>query len=255
MPAKHLYFIGTAGCGKSTLTNAYLLWLQNQGYDGITVNLDPGADTLLYTPDVDVQDWINLTDVMRECGLGPNGAQIAAADMLALNIKEIAQVVAGHDTDFVLLDTPGQVELFTFRKSSKIVIDELSGDLALLVYLYDPSLAKSANGFVSTLMLSASVHFRLPFPMLPVLAKADMLTEVDREKVEAWSRDYYALFNALLDESAESQTQINAEFLQALEAVGASKAVMPVSADTGEGLEDIYNAAQQVFEGGEDVER
>lgn len=210
---------------------------------------------LLYTPDVDVRDWISLTEVMKDTGLGPNGAQIAAADMLALNIKEVAQVVEGYDTDFVLIDTPGQLELFTFRQSSKVVIEELSGERAMLVYLYDPALAKTANGFVSSLMLSASVHFRMPYPMLPVLAKADLLQDHERERILLWGKDFYALFNALLDESIDSQTQINAEFLQALETVGAGRSLIPVSAEADEGMEDIYSAAQEVFEGGEDIER
>jgi hypothetical protein len=255
MAAKHLYFVGTAGCGKSTLTNAFQLWLQNQGYDAVTVNLDPGADSLLYAPDVDVRDWIKLTEVMEQYGLGPNGAQVVAADMLALNIKEISQVVAGYDTDYVLIDTPGQLELFTFRQSSRVVIEDLSGDMAMLAYLFDPAIAKTPNGFVSSLMLAATVHFRLPVPAMALLAKADMLTEPEREKVELWGKDYYALFNALLDESIDSQTQVSVEFLQALETVGGGRDLVAVSSDTGEGLEDIYSAAQQVFEGGEDIER
>ena len=117
MPAKHLYFVGTAGSGKSTLTNAFQLWLNNQGYDAITVNLDPGVDSLNYAPDVDVRDWIKLSEIMAEYGLGPNGAQVAAADMMALNVREISQVVSGYNTDYVLIDTPGQIELFTFRQS------------------------------------------------------------------------------------------------------------------------------------------
>jgi GTPase SAR1 family protein len=255
MAAKHLYFIGTAGCGKTTLTHAFQLWLQNEGYDSITVNLDPGAESLLYAPDVDVRDWIKLSEIMQEYGLGPNGAQIAAADMLALNIKEIAQVIAGFDTDFVLIDTPGQLELFTFRQSSRVVVDELSGDAAILVYLYDPALARTANGFVSSLMLASTTHFRLPVPMIPVLAKADTLSEEESDRIEAWSKDYSPLFNALLDESIDSQTQISAEFLQALESVGVGRNVIPVSADTGEGIEDIYAIAQQVLEGGEDIDK
>jgi hypothetical protein len=254
MPAKHVYFIGTAGCGKTTLTNAYLTWLQNQGFDGITVNLDPGVDSLLYAPDVDVRDWIKLSEIMEQYGLGPNGAQIAAADMLALNIKEIAQVIAEFDTDYVLIDTPGQLELFTFRQSSKVVVDALSSGSAMLAYLFDPALAKTPNGFVSSMMLAATVHFRLPVPMLPILAKADVLTDPEREKIASWGKDYYALFNALLDESIDSQTQVSAEFLQALETVGAGREIVPVSADTGEGLEDIYATAQLLFEGGEDIE-
>lgn len=255
MAAKHLYFVGTAGCGKSTLTNAFQLWLQNQGYDGITVNLDPGAGNLLYSPDVDVRDWIKIEEVMAEQGLGPNGAQVAAADMLALNIREIAQVVDGFDTDYVLMDTPGQVELFTFRQSSRVVVQELSGDAATLCYLFDPMLARTPNGYVSSMMLASTVHFRMPVPLMPVLSKVDMLTEADIERIQLWGQDYYALFNALLDESNEALTQVSVEFLQALESIGAGRPVLPVSSETGAGLEDIYSGVQQMFEGGEDVER
>jgi GTPase SAR1 family protein len=255
MPANHLYFVGTAGCGKSTLTNAVLLWLQNQGYDAITVNLDPGADSLLYAPDVDVRDWVKLSEVMDQYGLGPNGAQIAAADLLALNIKEVSEVVGGFDTDYVLIDTPGQVELFAFRQSSRVVMEELSGDAAVIAYLFDPALARTANGFVSSLMLSATVHFRLPVPMITLLTKVDTVSEPEWKRIESWSADYYSLFNSLLDEAIDAQTQVNTEFLQALETVGAGRGIMPVSADSGDGIADIYAAVQQILEGGEDVDR
>jgi GTPase SAR1 family protein len=255
MPAKHLYFVGTAGSGKTTLTEAFQLWLNNQGYEAMTVNLDPGADALTYAPDVDVRDWIKLSEVMEEHGLGPNGAQIVAADMIALNVREISQVIAGYDTDYVLIDTPGQIELFTFRQSSRVVMDELSGDRAMLAFLFDPALAKTANGYVSSLMLAATVHFRAPSPMISILAKADTLTEGDMERISLWSKDYYALFSALLDESIDAQTQVSVEFLQALDVVGAGRPVIPVSSDTGDGMEDIYSAAQLVFEGGEDLEK
>ncbi len=255
MATKHLFIVGTAGCGKSTLTNAFQTWLNNQGYDAITVNLDPGADSTPYDPDVDVRDWIKLGDIMKEYGLGPNGAQVAAADLLALNIKKISDVVSKFVTDFVIIDTPGQLELFTFRQSSKVVVEELGGETAMLCFLFDPSLARTASGYVSSLMLAATVHFRLPVPMMPILAKADVLSEADLEKISLWSKDYYSLFSALLDESIDAQTQVSMEFLQALETVGAGRPVVPVSSDTGLGLEDVYASAQQVFEGGEDIER
>lgn len=255
MAAKHLYFVGTAGCGKSTLTNAFQLWLNNQGYDAITVNLDPGAESLLYAPDVDVRDWVKLGEIMAEHGLGPNGAQIVAADMMALNVKEISQVIEGFNTDYVLIDTPGQIELFTFRQSSKVILEELSGERGMLAFLFDPAVAKTANGYVSSLMLAATAHFRLPVPMMSLLSKADSLSEANRDRIALWSRDFYALFSALLDESSEAQTQASVEFLQGLETIGAGRPVMPVSSDTGEGMEEIYSAAQMVFEGGEDIEK
>ncbi len=254
MAAKNLYFVGTAGCGKSTLTYAFQLWMQNQGYDAITVNLDPGVESLMYAPDVDVRDWVEIEDIMKEYGLGPNGAQIAAADMMALNIKEISDVVAGFDTDYVLIDTPGQLELFTFRQSSKIIVEELGIEDSALAFLFDPSVARSPNGYVSSMMLAATVHFRHPVPMLLLMAKADMLKDDDKELIESWSRDQYSLFASLLDESKDAQTGVSVEFLQALESIGAGRAVVPVSADTGEGLEQIYAAVQLALQGGEDID-
>ena len=254
MAAKNLYFVGTAGCGKSTLTYAFQLWMQSQGFDAITVNLDPGVDELMYNPDVDVRDWVEIDDIMKEYGLGPNGAQIAAADMMALDVKEISEVIAGFDTDYVLIDTPGQLELFTFRQSSRVIVEELGIEDSVLAFLFDPSVARSPNGYVSSMMLAATVHFRLPVPMLLLMAKADMLKDSDKELIDSWSRDHYALFSSLMDESKDAQTSVSVEFLQALESIGAGRAVVPVSADSGEGLEDIYSAVQMALEGGEDLE-
>ncbi len=253
MAAKNLYFVGTAGCGKSTLTYAFQRWMHEQGFDAITVNLDPGVEDLMYNPDVDVRDWVEIADIMKEYGLGPNGAQIAAADMMALNVKEISEVVAGFDTDYVLFDTPGQLELFTFRQSSRVIVDEFGVEESAIAFLFDPSVARSPNGYVSSLMLAATVHFRLPLPMLLLMAKSDMLKDSDKETIESWSRDSYSLFASLMDESADTQASISMEFLQALESVGAGRAVVPVSADTGEGMTDIYSAVQMSLEGGEDL--
>ena len=82
----YLYFTGTAGSGKSSLVHAYQEWLDNIGLESIIVNLDPGADYLPYNADVDIRDWVNLSEVMEDYSLGPNGAQIAAADLMAVNI-------------------------------------------------------------------------------------------------------------------------------------------------------------------------
>src|SRR3989449_10682631 len=111
--ARNLYFLGTAGSGKSTMVYAFQLWMNSQGLDCVTVNLDPGAEALLYSPDLDVRDYVNLEKVMAEQGRGADGAQVAAADMAAMNAKELADVLETFETNYNLIDTPGQIELFT----------------------------------------------------------------------------------------------------------------------------------------------
>jgi hypothetical protein len=49
--------------------------------------------------------------------LGPNGAQIACADMIALNTEDVKKSINSFKSDYILLDTPGQLELFVFRES------------------------------------------------------------------------------------------------------------------------------------------
>ena len=43
------------------------------------------------------------------------------------------------------------------------------------------------------------------------------------------------------------------EFLKAMENIGMYNEIIPVSAEEPSGIEDIYNAIQQSFEGGEDI--
>ena len=62
---------------------------------------------------------------MQEYRLGPNGAQIVGADMIALRAGEIRQIVDNISSDYIIVDTPGQMELFTFRDSSKLIIRAL----------------------------------------------------------------------------------------------------------------------------------
>lgn len=249
----YIYFIGTAGSGKSTLVQAFQEWLDNNGINSIVVNLDPGADFIPYQADVDIRDWVHLDEIMRDYSLGPNGAQIVASDLMAVNSKEWVPVVKQMETDYCLIDTPGQMELFTFRQSSSALIDELGRDDSFLAFLSDPTLAKTPNGFVSDLMLCGITQFRFSLPILNLLSKSDLLKEEEMEEVLLWSRDAYALYNALTGPDMNSQAIISIEYLKAMESVGMYRELTPVSAMEATGMEDLYTAVQQYFEGGEDI--
>lgn len=253
--ARNLYFIGTAGAGKSTMVYAFQLWMNSQGLDCVTVNLDPGAENLAYAPDVDVKDWVDLAKIMEEQELGPNGAQVAAADLLALNAKEIAATLDTFETPYFLIDTPGQIELFTFRSSGPFIVDAFGRADSALVYLNDPNLIRHPSGFISSVLLNATVQFRHGLPFINVLSKSDMLTEADLEKVVKWSLDPVALYEALFEDPATPKTLLDVEFLRGMESIGVYRRLFPVSSELMFGLEEIYNQVQQVFEGGEDLSK
>jgi len=253
--AKNIYFIGTAGSGKSSLVWAFKEWMTLQGLDCITVNLDPGAEYIPYDPDVDIRDWVKVEEVMRDYSLGPNGAQIVCADMMALNAKELADVIEKFRTPYVLVDTPGQMELFAFRQSSQVIVDALGREDSFLVFLSDPALARTPNGFVSTLLLCATVQFRFSVPFLNVLSKSDTLDEKHLAQLKEWADEPDALYAALTEGDFSAHNIQSIEFLKAMESVGVYRELTPVSAQTPFGIEDIYNAVQQSMEGGEDLQR
>jgi GTPase SAR1 family protein len=116
-----IYITGTAGAGKSLLTSSLVSWYREKSQDAIAVNLDPGVLTLPYDPDVDIRNSIDMQQIMTDYSLGPNGALIFANDLIASKLNEIQEEIDGTTADFVVVDTPGQIELFAFRESGPFI--------------------------------------------------------------------------------------------------------------------------------------
>ena len=251
---RFVYFVGTAGSGKSTLVKSYRDWLGNNGIDCMTINLDPGVDMLPYDADIDIREWVALDEVMGEYNLGPNGAQIVAADLMAVNIKKITELLDGVRTEYVLVDTPGQLELFAFRESSNVIVEAFGKEKSMVVYLSDPMLCKTSNGFVSNMVLSSLVEFRLQLPVINILTKADLMKDEDRDRMISWFENSDSLYDDLLDNDANPQTVVGMELFKAVESVGIFGQIRAVSAVENTGLEEIYSATQLEFFGGEDID-
>ncbi|AEA47246.1 ATP/GTP-binding protein [Archaeoglobus veneficus] len=243
-----IYMVGTAGSGKTYLTKAFSEWLDLKRLDNIIVNLDPGAENLPYAPDVDVRDWFTLDDIMVKYGVGPNGAQIIGADLVGAEIDEIKDEIDYHDAPYVIIDTPGQMELFTLRRSSEIIINVLGRKESVMVFLFDPVISKTPSGYLSILFMATSAVFRLGIPQIPVLSKCDLLGERELEKILAWSNPD----ELYLDLSEKGVTK---DLFHVMRESGFFRPLIPVSAVTGYGMDDIYDCIQEIFYGGEDLER
>lgn len=248
-----VYFIGTAGSGKSTLTASMQQWCKDRGLDAIIVNLDPGAENLPYEPDVDIRDWISLREVMEANKLGPNGAQIACADMIALNTEDVKQSINSFKADYILLDTPGQLELFVFREAGKYTVKFLSPEKSMICYLLDPLLAKTASGFVSQLLLAITTNFRLNQPQINILSKADLLSKKHQALIQRWSHDPEEMYEALCNEEASLHREMSEQLLHLIKDIGGYSKLIATSQTDFSGIDDLYTTIQQQFEGGEDL--
>ncbi len=244
-----VYFVGIAGSGKSYLTKAFGDWLDSMNAGVMQINLDPGADYVPYPADIDVRDWFTLDDIMHKYNVGPNGAQIISSDLLVTLIDDIKYEIDLSQPDFVLIDTPGQMEIFTLRESSKILIEALDMSRSVMVFLFDPVVSKTPFGFLSQLFMANSAIFRLEIPQITVLSKSDILGDEEIERILRWSSDLDYLSSFI-----ERKT-LSVELLRTLRDSGLFRPLVTVSALKGYGMEEIYDGIQEYFYGGEDLER
>ena len=245
----HLFVVGTAGCGKSYFTKAFSEYLDFKRIDHAIVNLDPGADFLPYSADVDVREWFTTADVMERYRVGPNGAQIISADLIATKIGDIIDELDLYSAEYVIVDTPGQMELFTFRTSSEIIINEFGKDSCISIYLFDPVISQRASGFISMVFMYSSSVFRLRIPQIPALSKIDMLPEHVVDKIIEWSKDIDTLYSDIMRER-----DLSGDLFHMMREGGLIRPLVPVSSITGFGMDDVYEMIQDTFYSGEDLE-
>ena len=73
--------IGMAGVGKTTLMHRINLFMNERGLKGYYVNLDPAVRTVPFSANIDIRDTINYKEVMKQYGLGPNGAILPTSNL------------------------------------------------------------------------------------------------------------------------------------------------------------------------------
>lgn len=246
-----LIVLGLAGSGKSTLAGAFKDWLESHQMDSIVVNLDPAVEDLVYVPDVDVRGYVNAWDVMRRYRLGPNGALITSIDLMANHLDKLKESIDRSEANYVIIDTPGQMEVFAFRAVGPLILSSLIADRkAVSLFLIDIHMARQPLSFASSIFLSLSAWLRLRIPQVIVISKTDMYPEEDVEKVLSWADDPFYLLSEI--RSMGDPVAPYESFAESLESYLQSTEVVPISSATWSNLDGLYASIQRVLAGGED---
>ncbi|MFN3383494.1 MAG: ATP/GTP-binding protein [Archaeoglobaceae archaeon] len=162
-----VFVIGTAGSGKSTLVKEFGEFLKND-YDVKLVNLDPASDPI-YSADLDIRRFVKTEDLMKRYGLGINGALLKSVELM-LGFVDNFRISA----DFVLYDTPGQMELFIYSESGIEFVRRVSDKFTAGIFMLDSTMVKTPENFVSAILQSVVVALRLSIPTIAVFSKSDL---------------------------------------------------------------------------------
>jgi GTPase SAR1 family protein len=183
--------VGAPGAGKTTYCNGMQQFMEALKRRVAVVNLDPANDLLPYKCALNITDLVRVDVVMEKEELGPNGALMYCMEYLEVNLDWLKQRVLTLQAEgfYVLLDCPGQVELYTHHPSMGRVLAAMSrwNCRLTVVHLVDCLHCQQPASYIAALLLSLTTMLQLHMPHINVLSKWDNL----HEKELALGVDFY----------------------------------------------------------------
>lgn len=141
------------------------------------INLDPASEDFNYRPIIDIKKLISVDDTSKELNLGPNGGLIFCMEFLLNNINWLEDQIGDYNDDYLIIDCPGQIELFIHLPIMHTLCQKLENwhYKTCGVYLIDSLFITDATRFLSGVMTCISSMIRLEIPHINILSKCDLL--------------------------------------------------------------------------------
>ncbi|KAG5484087.1 hypothetical protein LSCM1_05942 [Leishmania martiniquensis] len=200
--------VGMAGTGKTTLVHRMQHYAHANGIRSYFVNLDPAVTHTPYNVNIDIRDSVQYAEVMRKYRLGPNGAIMTSLNLFATKIHQVVSLVEKRKTtlDWIVVDTPGQIEVFTWSASGQLIAESFGAVLpTVLLFVADTvRCVSSPQTFVSTMLYSSGIMLKQQIPLVVVFNKTDV---VSADAVIAWMRDNDALDEAVANPRRGDQSR------------------------------------------------
>lgn len=191
---------------------------------------------------------VNYKNVMKQYELGPNGGILTSLNLFATRFDQVIALCEkprSPPLEYIVVDTPGQIEIFTWSASGSIVTEAFASAFPTMVaFIVDTPRCASPQTFMANMLQACSILYKSRLPLLLVFNKVDV---TPHDFAIEWMTDFDA-FSAALDSDASyastlsrSLSLVLEEFYQNLQTVG-------VSAVTGQGMDEFFEAVQRCKE-------
>ncbi|ORZ03841.1 hypothetical protein BCR43DRAFT_520914 [Syncephalastrum racemosum] len=236
--------IGMAGSGKTTFMQRIVAHLHAKKTPPYVLNLDPAVGQLPFTANIDIRDTVNYKEVMKQYQLGPNGGILTSLNLFTTKFDQVLEFVSkrSESVSNIVVDTPGQIEIFTWSASGAIITDTLAATYPTVVaYIIDTPRTTAPATFMSNMLYACSILYKTKLPFILVFNKTDV---VSHDFAVEWMNDFEKFQEALAQDTSYMSSLMNSmslmldEFYNHLKVVG-------VSAVTGAGVDDFFKAVDE----------
>ncbi|KAH6563506.1 hypothetical protein BASA61_005962 [Batrachochytrium salamandrivorans] len=243
-PPIALITIGMAGTGKTTLLQRINAHLATKKIPRYAINLDPAVAHVPFGAHIDIRDTVNYKQVMKQYNLGPNGGILTALNLFTTKFDQVLDLLAkrASSVEYILIDTPGQIEIFTWSASGAIITDTLSASYpTVILYIIDTPRSTAPATFMSNMMYACSILYKTRLPFVLVFNKTDV---VSFDFAREWMSDF-EVFQAALESDTSYMGSLVGSMCMVLEEFYSNLKVVGVSAVTGDGMDELFEAVAE----------
>ncbi|KAF3668894.1 GPN-loop GTPase 1 [Capsicum chinense] len=233
--------VGMAGSGKTTFLHRLVCHTMASNLRGYVLNLDPAVLTLPFGANIDIRDTVRYKEVMKQFNLGPNGGILTSLNLFATKFDEVISVIEkrADQLDYVLVDTPGQIEIFTWSASGAIITEAFASTFPTVVtYVVDTPRSESPATFMSNMLYACSILYKTRLPLVLAFNKTDV---ANHEFALEWMKDF-EVFHAALDADNTYTSTLTRSLSLALEEFYKNLRSVGVSAVSGAGMDAFFKA-------------